>query len=350
MPDHENANAATMPTTVTIVSSRQRPKPTNVYHDVFWKFAFDRQQIFYSRLNGIPRPWTTDPILSTYRFTNTHRASDRVSQYLIRNVIYRSDLSALPSEQFFRIILFKLFNSIATWKELESRLGSIEIASFDRRRYGSIIDRYRKNGNPVYNGAYIMPSTSAFGEKIKHRGHLKLLKHCIDTDVFDRLAQSESLKDIYLQLRQIPTLGPFLAFQFAIDLNYSPHFQFSEMDFVVPGPGAIDGISKCFSTLGDLDETEAIKWVADNQPAPDDSHAILLFDRPLQLIDVQNLFCEISKYTRRSHPEVASKHGRTRIKRKYSPNPTTLRVFYPPFWQINNRIPQHAFAQESRGI
>ena len=43
-----------------------------------------------------------------YKFTNTYRASDRVSQYLIRNVIYEGAQSA--EEVFFRTILFKLFN------------------------------------------------------------------------------------------------------------------------------------------------------------------------------------------------------------------------------------------------
>ena len=39
-------------------------------------------------------------------------------------------------------------------------------------------------------------------------------------------------------LRSYPSLGNFLAFQFTIDLNYSELTRFSEMDFVVAGPGA----------------------------------------------------------------------------------------------------------------
>ena len=36
--------------------------------------------------------------------------------------------------------------------------------------------------------------------------------------------------------------------------------------------------------------------------------------RSLQLIDFQNLFCEIGKYARVAHPEFAGASGRTRIK------------------------------------
>ena len=41
-------------------------------------------------------------------------------------------------------------------------------------------------------------------------------------------------------------MAAFLAYQYLIDLNYAAGLGFSEMDFVVPGPGARDGIRKCF--------------------------------------------------------------------------------------------------------
>src|SRR6266478_649284 len=78
----------------------------------YWRFAVERQATFLRRLNNI-QPWTLDPILKTFKFTNAYRASDRVSQYLIREVANCGDQT--PDEVFFRIILFKLFNKIDTW-------------------------------------------------------------------------------------------------------------------------------------------------------------------------------------------------------------------------------------------
>ena len=66
-------------------------------------------------------PWTEDPILRRYKFTNAYRASDRVSQYLIRNVIYAGDQN--PRELFLRILIFKLFNRIETWERLVAAVG-----------------------------------------------------------------------------------------------------------------------------------------------------------------------------------------------------------------------------------
>ena len=45
-------------------------------------------------------------------------------------------------------------------------------------------------------------------------------------------------------------VGDFLAYQFITDINYSTLTDFSEMEFTVPGPGARDGIHKCFESIG----------------------------------------------------------------------------------------------------
>src|SRR5438552_17301000 len=60
-----------------------------------------------------------------------------------------------------------------------------------------------------------------------------------------------------------------------------------------------------------------------------------LFGRRLQPIDCQNLFCEVSKYARVAHPEVAGLANRTRIKQNYRPSrrPISLPQF-PERWRL----------------
>ena len=60
-----------------------------------------------------------------------------------------------------------------------------------------------------------------------------------------------------------------------------------------------------------------------------------LWGRMLQLIDCQNLFCEVDKYSRVRHPEVAGVSGRTRIKQKFSENSDPIEYWYPPKWGLN---------------
>jgi hypothetical protein len=149
------------------------------------------------------------------------------------------------------------------------------------------------------------------------------------------------MADAYSQLLKVPTFGPFLAFQFLIDLNYSPFLNFSEMDFVVPGPGARDGMRKCFHDLGDYDEGDAIRWIAQRQEEEFSVRGLdfqSLWGRPLQLIDCQNLFCEVDKYARVIHPDIQGVTGRTRIKQRFSPLPATPQPWFPPKWGLNEHI------------
>ena len=60
-----------------------RLKPSQIYN-TYWRFAAERQCVFFRRFEGSPAPWTQDPVMRAYKFTNVYRASDRVSQYLIR--------------------------------------------------------------------------------------------------------------------------------------------------------------------------------------------------------------------------------------------------------------------------
>src|SRR5690606_31233135 len=119
-----------------------------------------------------------------------------------------------------------------------------------------------------------------------------------------------------------PSIGRFLAFQLAIDVNYTTLIDFSEMDFVVAGPGARDGVRKCFSDIGNYTEEDVIRAVADGAEDAFDRLGLPfsgLWGRPLQLIDCQNLFCEVDKYARVAHPEIPGRSQRTRIKRKFVP-------------------------------
>jgi hypothetical protein len=50
------------------------------------------------------------------------------------------------------------------------------------------------------------------------------------------------------------------------------------------------------------------------------------------------LFCEVDKYARVAHPQIAGRTGRTRIKQKFEPTLTPIELFYPPKWKLNEKI------------
>lgn len=311
--------------------------PSKVF-DTYWRFAAERQAIFFRRLSGATRPWTPDPVLQAYRFTNAYRAADRVSQHLIRNVIY--DGPQTPQELFFRVLLFKMFNRIETWELLSKSFGQISFAEYSFKRYDAVLSRAISNGTRIYSAAYIMPACRD-GQPRKHRSHLRLLERMMCDHVPERLWDCASMESGFSMLRSYPMIGDFLGYQFATDLNYSTLTNFSEMDFVVPGPGARDGIRKCFRDTGHLSEADIIRMMADIQ---EEQFARLglrfrsLWGRRLQLIDCQNLFCEVGKVARIVHPDVAGTSGRTRIKQRFHANPAPLVYWFPPKWGINHLV------------
>ena len=322
----------------TVFSSLSPIKTSKVF-ETFWRFAYERQEIFFNRAKGYEAPWTKDKILREYKFTNAYRASDRVSQYLIKNVIYSGENT--PDETFFRILIFKIFNRIDTWETLIHEIGEVRFSDYTFENYDNILSRTMNNGNSIYSAAYIMPSANFFGHQKKHRNHLKLIELMMRDEVPFRLAEMKKMCDAFELIRSYPTLGDFLAYQFVIDINYSEITDFDEMEFIVPGPGARDGIKKCFHSLGGLNEAEIIRIVTEKQVEMFSSLSLNfqdLWGRPLQLIDCQNLFCEVDKYSRLAHPEIKGLSGRTRIKQKYRRNYSSIEHWYPPKWKINEKI------------
>jgi 5-hmdU DNA kinase, helical domain len=316
------------------------PARPSVVFDTYWQFAATRQAIFFKRLAQSPPPWTNDPILQEYKFTNTYRASDRVSQFLIRHVIYEGDQS--PAEVFFRIMLFKLFNKIETWGLLTHKVQTIAYDDYSFDRYDRVLSGAIAQGQRIYSAAYIMPSGQrTFSATRKHRAHLKLLERMMDDELPYRLAETRGMFAAFTLLRSYPMIGDFLAYQYVTDMNYSKLTNFSEMEFVVPGPGARAGIYKCFESLGGVNERDIIKVVTDRQEAEFERLGLRfesLWGRPLQLIDCQNLFCEVDKYACIKHPEIVGVSGRTRIKQKFRPNLSAIEYWYPPKWGLNEKI------------
>ncbi|MEZ6032015.1 MAG: putative DNA base hypermodification protein [Planctomycetaceae bacterium] len=320
-------------------------KPTIVF-DTYWRFATERQEMFLRRARGQLPPWTDDPILSEYRFTNVYRASDRVSQYLIRNVIYSGEQS--PKEVFFRTLLFKIFNKIETWELLVCHFGLPTSSDFNVEHYSRVLSREIESGKAIYSAAYIMPSgPKSSHDRRKHDFHLSLLSQMLKDNLPEQIADAGSLQGTYNHLLACPSIGPFLAYQFTIDLNYSDFLQADEMEFVVPGPGALDGISKCFAATSDFSPADIVRMVTEHQSEEFERGGLTfrdLWGRPLQLIDCQNIFCEISKYARVRHPEIAGVANRTRIKQKYCQTDSPVKYWFPPKWNLNDAIEEGTLA------
>lgn len=315
-----------------------KPPSTTRGFKAYWEFASERQQIYLRRLAGhTHNSLTHDHILADHRFTNVYRATDRVSQYLINNVQYNQKWNWLDT--FVRTLVFKVFNRIDTWKHLCSDIGEPDTDLLFSHKIDESLSRI-VNKQPLYSAAYIMPPPrSTCGPKYVR--HLNLIRNMVNNEAHLEIQSASMMKDAYAVLKSYDSIGSFLAYQFIIDLNYSEHLDFSEEEFVVPGPGAVRGLRKCYTNTRNLSYQYLLHWTLEQQHTEFKKRGLTweaLWGRDLQLIDIQNLFCEVDKYTRLAIPQLSQFAPGKRIKQRYHPNSAPLTAWFPPKWGINDTV------------
>jgi hypothetical protein len=276
-----------------------------------------------------------------------------VSQFLIGNVAYQQDAGTY-ADRAFEIVAFRTFSSVRTWEGIISILGRApRLSDLSSGRFENALEQVKAQHGGLYTGAFILCAIKAFGYDEKHRNHVALFKRMFFEERLDRsIARANSLEQLVHTLQTFPLMGPFMAYQTAIDLNYSELVHFSENDYTQAGPGALRGLKKAFTSLGDYSPSSTIRWMVDHQDTQFDTLGLPfdgLFGRPLHAIDCQGLFCELDKYCREAAPELAS--NRSRIKARFAASPEPLPLFFPPKWGLAvpfNEVPRPAIATPLR--
>ncbi len=324
--------------------SRPTPVIRQQIFDLYWYFASERQAIFERRLAGTAGPWTDDVILQQYKFCNVFRAADRVSQYMIRQVIY-NDQPSTPEDKLFQIVAFRTFSKESTWESAKDYLGHYPtLQDLANDEFTKALEYAKEQNGGLYTGAFILCANNAYRQPAKHLNHVELFRHMFLTDnLAEQLLAAPSLEAIYHLLHKYPLMGDFMSYQTAIDLAYSDLIPFDENDFVKAGPGSLRGVKKAFVDTKDYTPEEIIHWMVNQQ---DEAFKRLglpfngLFGRPLQAIDCQGLFCELDKYCRIAVPELKS--ARSRMKSSFAPKTTAVQLFFPPKWGVNKKLPRTA--------
>ncbi|KAF9445984.1 hypothetical protein P691DRAFT_674554 [Macrolepiota fuliginosa MF-IS2] len=308
-----------------IVISGTRLIPT-VAFDTFWRFAAERQAVDNRRRAGQAWPWTKDVILQKYHFCNTFRVLDRLSQYIIREVVEKG--SQKPEELAFRVILFNLFTKIETWEMLQDEVGPLKWATYDRTRYAAVLHKAKSLGKAIYTGAFQKPAPK-FESADGYVNHLILLEVFMDNEIHVKCQHAWHMADIFEYLISFPSMGEFATYQLILNLSYTKLLNFHRNDFVVPGPGASSGLGKMFGTSMSSGlatkpqfEIEVIRWLTENQKYH--------FERldlkppglgpknlPMDVADVEHTLCELDKYARLAHTNI--KGRRKELRRGFEP-------------------------------
>lgn len=315
----------------------------------FCEFAEERQHIFDCKQAGLLPPWTFDTVLANHKFTNCYRILDRVSQYLIREIInpvleeHKVFIQAngrLPyhvwHDLFCQVYIFKMFNKIETWKSIPKHVRQEPSAQLSELTVWA-----RNYPGTLFSNAYLM----APPDGVEYRTRLGLYIGTLRKMLADHAPEKihamfgpsplfQNMRGVFEYLRQFNGFGDFLAYQFALDFFYAmPRRPYLD-DFVVPGPGCIRGMQKVFNGKLEKENMPAVlKEMTHNQYDLfymfDIQFPFLSIDEErmtyegLALNDFQNLFCEFDKYSRVAYPDMGKgyvKSKRSKIKAAYDFN------------------------------
>lgn len=211
---------ATLPTSgstarqgeVTILANLHLPLNEDVLQ-TFFRYAHDRHQVFLRRKQGkTQEEWSDDPVLRSTKFANVYRVLDRLTQYVLTQVV--QDGPQELEEVCFRVFLFRSFARISTYEVIRSAFGGPPtLAGFSPAAYENILMPHIRAGVPVYGSSYFIPAPREFGTRYPFQSTLRLIQLMIRTQLPSKLVGLHHMRDAHSLLTTFPSLGPFLAMQ-----------------------------------------------------------------------------------------------------------------------------------------
>jgi hypothetical protein len=222
--------------------------------DAFWNFVVERQAIYHKRMvEEEPPPWTNDRILQQYFFTNVYRELDKGTVFLIRNLLKLPD----DKDLLFGIMVYRLFNDIETFRFLMLRCKMTRWGTWDWEKASRYLNAYENHGNRVFTDAFTVTGVKfgGFPDKIRNICWLIGKLQAQVPRLLAAIKSANSLHRVWQIFNDTQGFGRFLAYELAIDVNYSRLLSFSENDWVNAGPGCKRGIQWIWGA-----RNPGIKW------------------------------------------------------------------------------------------
>lgn len=290
---------------------------------VFWKFVYERQAVWYRRvIERRPPPWTDDPILQIERFTNVYRELDPGTQYVIREIL---EHHAPRPDKVFNVMLYRLIGRAETHRIL----GFQSLDNFNPSRVEHTLKWLRSTGLPPFTAAYMVSAYVSMGSRDKIENVVRLLANLHDhfAEFHRQMEASRNAAEIHSLVCSAYGFGNFLAYQVLVDLLYPLQayggcglLPYSHDDWASAGPGARRGIAMLLREGSTASHLSVMHWLHKHQGS---EFARLGLQFPyllgsqgepvaISLANVQNCLCEFHKY-------VKIRDGTGRGRRKFSP-------------------------------
>lgn len=268
----------------------------------FFATARERFNIMINKDAGRPREeWTNDPVFKKWRFCNVHREHDKTTQWFRENV--RNHVGGWGAVQ--ATIAFRWFNRIETAEKIVHLLTD----GWDSEEARELLEGTR----PVVNGAYIILGQQGYDK-------LEGVIRCIDM-ALERLHRKmddeahemwelwgESLQGCWSDLRELPYVGRFMAYEFVTDLRHTDVLNRANdiMTWASAGPGCARGLGwvmndnpTTFNYGSQTDQAEMTEIMREILLLSEEDHFWPLDWKPRwEMREVEHWACEFDKYKR----------------------------------------------------
>lgn len=275
----------------------------------FFAVARERHSVHLRRRARQPYPWTSDPILSEWSFTNVFRELDRTTIWFRENV--RDRLRGDPSV-LLATVVFRLFNRIATGEAVfrqpalgldEELPGETAWECLARLRDSRGADAVRAavlhycSPGPYVTGAYMTKTPTGLD---KVNGTVQILTwfleqrwplHAPEAGVPYEATWQEAaeaclgghvdIEHFCLWLRQYPYFGGFSAYEVACDLRHTALLERAPdvLTWANPGPGAHRGLSRLHGRFYRMKQRGSMAGAAPRQQLVEEMRELLELSR-----------------------------------------------------------------------
>lgn len=258
-------------------------------------FIKERHAIYMKRKAGIPAPWTSDPILSEFRFCNVYRNLDRQTVLLHKNWLFNPQHGVDP-DAWFAMAVARFVN---WWPSLEEMGYPV---AWNPERFVKALDSRKAKGEKVFTGAYMIRAD-------KHPlGKPTYLAQEVLTPLWNareelRPRAGDTLDSFHQRLLPFKDIGSFMAGQIVADTKYAPggwlKLAKDWKTWACSGPGSQRGLCRVFDRDVEAAWPEAV-W-REKFGGLHKAIAPLAKQAGLPYItgqDLQNCLCEFDKYER----------------------------------------------------
>jgi len=278
--------------------------------ETFVFYLNEREKIRQMREEGSPGPWTLDPILGRYKFTNIRRSDDRTTRWLKKNW-YDPNRDADLEMLVINCALARYFGSI----EFCSAVGFQQ--SWNPEFLLQTANDRLSRGEKVFTGAYIITNAGSTDPKqnVVVCQFLTPLRFRAARVV--ELCQRNRWQDVAEFLQQQPGIGPFMSKEIALDMMLTPLLENAtdKLTWSPAGPGAIRGLNRLHDRplQAPLSQPKAVAEMIDllgllttgghlrpYMPTPGVDYGVT---------EVQFSLCELDKYLRVKNGEGRPRSG-----------------------------------------